>query len=90
MAEIVCPYDELTLQLALLGLEKKLVDKDLAKRVNRNLFDNPIESEEHLFLSALSWHWHNSSNKDKVIIPGSKFDRLQKLTMERLKARGIE
>ena len=35
--------------------------------------------DELLFLEAFAWHWHNSSNKNKIIVDGSKFDKLKKL-----------
>ncbi len=34
MSEIKCPYDSITLKLALLGLDKKLEDDELAKKIN--------------------------------------------------------
>jgi len=37
MAEMVCPYDQITLKLALLGLEKKMADDTLAEKVNSRL-----------------------------------------------------
>jgi hypothetical protein len=44
---------------------------------------------EELFLEAFAWHWHNSSNKNKPVEPGSKFDLLNKITDERLKQKGF-
>lgn len=52
-------------------------------------FFNPLIHEEHLFLEAFGWHWHNSSKKKMRVFPGSKFDLLEKLTDERLKKEGI-
>lgn len=48
MAEMVCPYDKITLQIALLGLEKKMADDTLAKRVNSRLSDFLIEDKAEL------------------------------------------
>jgi len=40
-------------------------------------------------LDAFAWHWHNSSNKDREIQVGSKFDLLRKRTEQLLKEKGI-
>jgi len=45
MAEMVCPYDEITLKIALLGLEKKIADETLAKKVNSRLSEFLIEDK---------------------------------------------
>lgn len=50
---------------------------------------SPTEHSGELFLEAFSWHWHNSASKDLPIRNDSKFDRIEKLTNERLHARGL-
>jgi len=51
---------------------------------------NKVETERDiLFLDAFAWHWHNSSNKDREIQVGSKFDLLRKRTEQLLKEKGI-
>jgi len=49
-----------------------------------------VETERDiLFLQAFTWHWHNSSNKNKEIKEGSKFDILRRRTDNLLKEKGI-
>ena len=52
-------------------------------------FDKPLENDDHLFLEAFAWHWHNTANQSKTPVPGSKFAQLEDLTNARLKERGI-
>ena len=47
------------------------------------------EYSDRLFLEAFSWHWHNSSYRDKKIENGSKFNLLQDKISELLKNKGI-
>jgi len=47
------------------------------------------EYSTSLFENAFSWHWHNSSYKNKEILEGSKFDLLQKKTKRILKTKKI-
>lgn len=55
----------------------------------KNGFEYVDIDEDILFLSAFTWHWHNSSNKNNPIQPDSKFDRLQKITDSKLKNKNI-
>lgn len=59
----------------------------LGTQIEKQWFETPLKDENHLFLDAFTWHWHNSSFKDKNIIKGSKFYLLQnyihKLLIER-------
>jgi len=48
MAEIVCPYDQLTLKLALLGLETKMEDTSLAEKINDRLSDFLVDDKAEL------------------------------------------
>ena len=48
MSEIVCPYDEITLRLALLSLEEKMGDESLGKRVNSRLSEFLIDDKADL------------------------------------------
>jgi hypothetical protein len=59
------------------------------KRAGECMFDHRDFTKDYLFLDSFAWHWHNSSNKNKVVQPGSKFDMLRDITNKRLKSRGI-
>lgn len=48
MAEMVCPYDEITLKIALIGLERKIADESLAKKVNSRLSEFLVEDKSVL------------------------------------------
>ena len=66
------------------------VDEPLSRETEENWFYNTTNiAKDHLFLEAFAWHWHNTSNKDKPIQEGSKFDLLRKRTDELLKKKGI-
>jgi len=45
MSEITCPYDKITLQIALLGLETKMADDTLAEKINSRLSDFLIDDK---------------------------------------------
>jgi len=59
-------------------------DKHLSQAIEPQWFDTPLQNVDNLFLEAFAWHWHNSSNKRKEVVGGSKFDLLEKLMEERL------
>jgi hypothetical protein len=66
------------------------VDLDFARELEDNWFYNKSDTaKDGLFLDAFAWHWHNTSNKDKPIEPGSKFDLLRERTNLLLRDRGI-
>jgi len=48
MAEMKCPYDEITLKLALLGLESKMADDTLANKINARLSDFLISDKAEM------------------------------------------
>jgi len=48
MAEMVCPYDKITLKLAMLSLDKKMEDVELAKRINTRLSKFLIKDKAEL------------------------------------------
>ena len=52
-------------------------------------FDTVNSKEDFLFEDVFAWHWHNSSNKDRPIMVGSKFNLLMERTDKLLKERGI-
>lgn len=54
------------------------VDDKLSCDILTYWFENECP-DELLFTEAFAWHWHNSSNKHKVIVENSKFDKLSKL-----------
>jgi len=62
------------------------VDKPLSTEVESCWFTKPLENKDNLFLEAFSWHWHNSSNKHKDVVEGSKFDILTKIMDDKLKS----
>lgn len=64
------------------------VDKKLSDDILTYWFENPCP-ENLLFIECFAWHWHNSSNKNKNVVTGSKFDLLTKRTKKLLKERGI-
>jgi len=43
-------------------------DFGLYNKVTSSWFSNPLESHEHLFLDAFTWHWHNTSHKKDPIV----------------------
>ena len=59
------------------------VDQPLSVEVEESWFSKELKDLDNLFLDAFSWHWHNSSNKSKDFVKGSKFDLLNK-RMDRL------
>lgn len=56
------------------------VNKSLSVQIQQGWFKNNSIIKDYLFLDAFTWHWHNSSNKDKDVENGSKFDLLRKRT----------
>ena len=65
-------------------------DGPLSMEAEKNWFKNENNSaKDNLFLEAFAWHWHNTSNKDKPIESGSKFDLLRERTNLLLADRGI-
>jgi hypothetical protein len=54
------------------------VDQPLSVEVEKSWFFDVLIDRDNLFLDAFSWHWHNSSNKAKDFVKGSKFDLLNK------------
>ena len=65
-------------------------DENLSVETEENWFTNKNNSaKDNLFLDAFAWHWHNTSNKDKPIEVGSKFDLLRERTNDLLTDRGI-
>ena len=57
-------------------------------QVEHKWFESPCE-DELLFLDCFSWHWHNSSKKNQIIVSDSKFDKLQKINNKKLKDIGF-
>lgn len=48
MAEMNCPYDEITLKIALLGLDKKMEDEALALRIKERMAEFLITDKAEL------------------------------------------
>jgi hypothetical protein len=71
------------------------LSKDLEKNIQLNKtiqsqwFTSPLENNDHLFLEAFTWHWHNTSNGKKPVVRGSKFEILQSLIRSKLKQKQI-
>jgi hypothetical protein len=63
--------------------------RGLGDKIESTWFKKPIEDEKHLFLDSFAWHWSNSSKKNEIVEPGSKFDLLTKITDQRLKKIGF-
>ena len=63
--------------------------RNITDEIQKQWFLNPLQNQKYLFLESFGWHWHNSSKKDFEIVPGSKFDLLEKLTEKKLKEKGI-
>jgi len=64
------------------------VNRPFSQEVQKGWFEKNSASD-NLFLESFAWHWHNSSNKNKTVEPGSKFDLLQKRNNQLLKEKGI-
>jgi len=65
------------------------MDKKKAQKLEHSQFDGKLEDSKDLFLEAFAWHWHNSSNKNKEVVCGSKFDLLEKMIKNKLIDKGI-
>lgn len=59
------------------------------RKLIKSGFEKIDTDRDLLFLDAFAWHWHNSSNKDKTIETGSKFDLLRCRTNKLLMEKGI-
>lgn len=64
------------------------VDEPLSREAEAAWFENPTDPS-NLFLESFAWHWHNSSNKHKTIVEGSKFSLLKDRNDKVLKEMGI-
>ena len=51
------------------------VDKKLSEDILDLWFDKNCP-DELLFKDCFAWHWHNSTNKNKIVMKNSKFDKL--------------
>ena len=57
--------------------------------VDKSWFKDVGHGDKYLFSEAYAWHWHNSSNKDCTVEPGSKFDLLEKMMDEKIEEKGL-
>jgi len=57
------------------------------KQILESWWDKNEKSEKSLFSQAFAWHWHNSSNKQKEVKNGSKFDILNRIHKKEIKAK---
>ena len=64
------------------------VDQPLSVEAEDAWFEKPPQPS-NLFLESFAWHWHNSSNKHKTIVDGSKFSLLRDRNDKVLKEMGI-
>ena len=65
-------------------------DKELSTKVENCWFSERMRSDsENLFLDSFAWHWHNSSNKNKRVMPESKFYWLDARIDHVLREKGI-
>lgn len=60
-------------------------DVKLSEDILTYWFENEC-SDDLLFTECFAWHWHNSSNKHKTIVTGSKFDKLKIFIDNKLKS----
>ena len=65
------------------------VAKEKAVEADKAMFDTKMIDPEGLFEGAFAWHWHNSSNKNKEVVEGSKFNLLENITDKKLREREI-
>lgn len=63
------------------------VNKKRSQDSDAEMFDKVMVDPDELHNGPFAWHWHNSHNKHKVVVPGSKFDFLSKLIDEKLSRR---
>jgi hypothetical protein len=61
----------------------------LGDHIEAGWFKSRSDNKKFMFLDSFAWHWHNSSKKNLVIEPDSKFKLLTELTESRLKERGL-
>ena len=47
-------------------------------------FSKPLKNNDHLFTSAFTWHWHNSTHKKDEIVEDSKFNKFEKIIDKKL------
>lgn len=64
------------------------VDEPLSRKILDYWFDEPCP-DRLLFTDCYSWHWHNSSYKNRSVVPESKFDKLSRRNTELLLHRGF-
>jgi len=57
--------------------------------VESGWFDNKGHGAEYVFDEAYTWHWHNSTYKNREIVPGSKFDLLEKKIDKLIEEKGL-
>lgn len=60
------------------------VDEQLSFELQSKMWFETECPDELLFLDAFAWHWHNSSNKHRVINNNSKFDKLNKIIEKKI------
>lgn len=63
--------------------------KGKSLHIQKGWFDNAGYDEEFIFNDAYTWHWHNSSNKDKQVKKGSKFKIIEEKVDSMLVQKGI-
>lgn len=59
------------------------------KEILDSWFNEEVTLENTLFEEAFTWHWHNSSNKDKLVHEGSKFYAFEQIVDNKLYRKGI-
>lgn len=61
----------------------------LGTHIETQWFDKPLDNNDWVFPEAFSFHWHNTSYKNKQPVPQSKFDILTTLIDNKLKEKKI-
>jgi len=65
-----------------------IIDEPLSQQRDALWFEIDCP-DKYMFLDCFAWHWHNSANKNKKVMPNSKFDKLIQLNNKKLIERGF-
>ena len=61
----------------------------LGDYIEQGWFKNRQDNKDFMFFESFAWHWHNSSKKNLIIEPNSKFDLLIKFIENKLIEKGL-
>ena len=57
--------------------------------MDKSWFNDAGHKDSYIFPEAYTWHWHNSSNKNRIVNKGSKFDLLEKIMDKKIKEKEL-